>query len=229
MHTAVLRAYAICFTGWNNRGLAGVQSILNSRPTRSRLLKKLPATLQAIAAAHPGQTIELWCQDETRVGQKGRRTHGWAPTGSRPPVPIDTRYDNAYIFGAFCPQRDCAVGLILPHANTTMMQLHLNEISAELPAQVHAAMITDGAGWHRAQALRIPDNITLVAIPPATPECNPAEKSWQYLKDNFLSHRVFATYQEILDACEQAWNAMASESGRIASLTSMHYLISHET
>jgi len=199
------------------------------RLTRWPLLKKLPAKLQVIAAAHPGKTIELWCQDETRVGQKGRRTHGWAPTGSRPPVPLDTRYENAYIFGAFCPERDCAVGLILPRANTAMMQLHLDEISAALPAQVHAALITDGAGWHRSQRLRIPSNITLIDIPPYTPQCNPAEQPWQYLKDNFLSHRLFTTYQDILDACEHAWNSMLYDPGRITSLTSMHHLIHHET
>ena len=108
-----------------------------------------------------------------------------------------------------------------------MMQLHLNQISAELPPQVHAAMIADGAGWHRAQALRIPANITLIDIPPATPECNPAEKPWQYLKDNFLSHRLFATYEDILDACQQAWNAVLAEAGRIASLTSMQHLLCH--
>ena len=140
-------------------------------------------------------------------------------------MPIDTRYDNAYIFGAFCPARNCAVGLILPRADTAMMQLHLNQISAELPPQVHAAMIADGAGWHRAQALRIPDNITLIAIPPATPECNPAEKPWQYLKDNFLSHRLFSTYEDILDACQHAWNSMLAEAGRIASLTSTQHLL----
>ena len=75
------------------------------------------------------------------------------------------------------PERGCAVGLILPHANTAMMQLHLDEISTELPAQVHAAMITDGAGWHRAQALRMPANITLIAIPPATPRMQSRRKT----------------------------------------------------
>jgi hypothetical protein len=144
-------------------------------------------------------------------------------------VPIDTRYDNAYIFGAFCPARDCAVGLILPRTDTAMMQLHLNQISTALPPQVHAAMITDGAGWHRSQALRIPANITLIDIPPATPECNPAEKPWQYLKDNFLSHRLFSTYEDILDACQHAWNSVLAESGRIASLTSMQHLLCQDT
>jgi DDE superfamily endonuclease len=109
-----------------------------------------------------------------------------------------------------------------------MMQLHLNQISAELPPQVHAAMIADGAGWHRSQDLRIPANITLVDIPAATPECNPAEKPWQYLKDNFLSHRLFATYEDILDACQHAWNSMLAEAGRIASLTSMQHLLCHD-
>jgi hypothetical protein len=98
-----------------------------------------------LATARPDKTIELWCQDETRVGQKGRRAHGWAPKGTRPPAPIDTRYDNAYIFGAFCPARDCAVGLILSRTDTAMTQLHLAQISAQLPAQVHAAIIIDGA------------------------------------------------------------------------------------
>jgi len=144
-------------------------------------------------------------------------------------VPIDTRYANADICGACCPARECAVGLILPRADTAMMQLHLDEISAQLPPQVHAAMIADGAGWHRSQALRIPSNITLIAIPPATPECNPVEKPWQYLKDNFLSHRLLAAYEDILDACEHAWNSMLAESGRIASLTSMRHLLCHET
>jgi hypothetical protein len=74
-----------------------------------------------LTAAHPDQTIELWCQDETRVGQKGRRTHGWAPKGTRPPVSLDTHYDNAYVFGALCPTRECAVGLILPRADSVMM------------------------------------------------------------------------------------------------------------
>jgi hypothetical protein len=162
------------------------------------------------------------------VGQKGRRTHSWAPKGSCPPVPIDTRYAHAYIFGAFCPERDTAVGLILPRANTAMMQMHLHEISAAVPPPVHAAMIADGAGWHRSHELRIPENITLIDIPPYTPECNTAEKPWQYLKENFLSHRVCNTYEDILDACQHAWNSMLHETGRIASLTSLTHLLSHE-
>ncbi len=114
--------------------------------------------------------MELWCQDESRIGQKGSRTRSWAGTGSRPRAPVDTRYANAYIFGAFCPARDTAVGLILPHVNHEMMQLHLDEIAAQLPKNTHAAMLVDGAGWHIADNLRIPESITFIELPAYAPE-----------------------------------------------------------
>lgn len=190
-----------------------------------RLLKKLCEELKNLAQKYPEKRVELWCQDESRIGQKGRRTHGWAIKGSRPPVPIDTRYQNAYIFGAFCPERDTAVGLVLPWVNTEMMQMHLDEIAAALPENTHAALIVDGAGWHRSDALIVPEDITLIRTPASSPECNTAEKPWQFLKDNFLSHQVFTGYQDILDACHHAWNVMTAEPGRIQSLTNMHHLI----
>lgn len=105
-----------------------------------------------------------------------------------------------------------------------MMQMHLDEISAQLPAHIHAAMLVDGAGWHISDELRMPENITPIKIPPRSPELNPAEKPWQYLKDNFLSNLVLNRYEDILDACHFAWNAMATEPGRIKSLTKFPYL-----
>jgi hypothetical protein len=108
-----------------------------------------------------------------------------------------------------------------------MMQMHLDEISAQLPPHIHAAMLVDGAGWHISDDLKIPENITLIKIPPRSPELNPAEKPWQYLKDNFLSHLVLNNYEDILDACQHAWNAMAGEAGRITSLTNFPYLQCH--
>ena len=139
-------------------------------------------------------------------------------------APIDTRYKNAYIFGAFCPSRDAAVGLILPTVNTEMMQMHLDEISDQLAPNVHAAMLVDGAGWHISDDLQMPDNITPIKIPPRSPELNPAEKPWQYMKDNFLSHLVLNSYEDILDASHHAWNALVTEKGRVQSLTNFSYL-----
>ena len=131
--------------------------------------------------------------DESRIGQKGGRTRSWGIKGNRLRAPVDTRYANAYIFGAFCPERDVAVGLILPYVNSEMMQLHLDEISAQLPPNTHAAMLADGAGWHIADAFNIPKNITIIKIPPYSPELNPAEKPWQYIKIIFC-HIGFLTH-----------------------------------
>lgn len=105
-----------------------------------------------------------------------------------------------------------------------MMQLHLDEISSQLPQNVHAAMLADGAGWHIANALKVPENITIIKIPSYSPELNPAEKPWQYLKDNYLSQRIFSSYNDIVDACQIAWNKMTAEKGRIKSLTNFPYL-----
>jgi hypothetical protein len=177
------------------------------------LLKKLPSILEEIKQKHPDKKLELWCQDESRIGQKGSRTRTWGQKGIRLRSPVDTKYT--------------AVGLILPQVNTEAMQLHLDEVSSQLPEDVHAAMLADGAGWHTAAKLTIPQNITIIKIPPYSPELNPAEKPWQYVKDNSLSNRLFKSYEDILDACQTAWNNLLAEKGRIKSLTNFPYLQSN--
>lgn len=98
-----------------------------------------------------------------------------------------------------------------------MMQLHLNEISAQLPDNVHAAIIMDGAKWHDTPKLIVPENITLIKLPGYSPELNPAEKVWQFLKDNFLSHKIWDSVENIVDDACSAWNALIAEQGRIRS------------
>ncbi len=68
-------------------------------------------------------------------------------------------------------------------------------------------MILDQAGWHGAKALRVPDNISLLPLPPYSPELNPVENLWQFLKHNFLNARVFESYEAIVEACCAAWNS----------------------
>lgn len=152
----------------------------------------------------------------------------WAERGSRPSTPRDQRSSWAYLFGAICPARGVGAALVLPTANAEMMNLHLAEISATVApgrpggAQgAHAVLVVDGAGWHRiGSALRVPSNITLLLLPPYSPELNPVENVWAYLRGNKLSNRVFATYDAIVDACCDAWNWLASQSKRITSIRS---------
>lgn len=173
----------------------------------------------AIPEAARGKPVELWWQDEARVGQQGTLTRVWAARGSRPSAPRDRRYAWAYLFGAVCPARDVGAGLVMPAANRHAMNEHLAEISRMVTPGAHAVLTLDGAGWHTpGDKLRIPDNISLLCLPPYSPELNPVENIWAYLRGNQLSNRVYDTYDAIVDACCSAWNALTADTGRIASV-----------
>src|SRR4051794_7453912 len=171
-----------------------------------------------------GRTLELWWQDEARIGQQGTLTRGWGEQGSRPAAPRDQRYSWAYLFGAICPARGCGAALVLPFANADMMNLHLAEISANVAPGAHAVLIIDDAGWHQTgDKLRVPDNITLLHLPPYSPELNPVENIWAYLRSNKLSNRVFETYDAIVDACCAAWLWLAAQPECITSIASREW------
>ncbi len=100
--------------------------------------------------------LEIWFQDEARVGQQGTLTRIWAERGTRPRAPRDTRYIWSYIFGAVCPERAEAAALIMPHADTQAMSAHLAEIAKTVASGAHALLILDGAGWHGSAELEVP-------------------------------------------------------------------------
>lgn len=123
-----------------------------------------------------------------------------------------------------CPDRGTGAALVLPCANTEAMNLHLQEISTQVSPGAHAVLTVDGAGWHRiGGALKLPDNISLLVLPPYSPELNPVENIWQFLRQNFLSNRVFANYEAIIDACCEAWNKLIAIPDRIRSITERDY------
>jgi putative transposase len=174
--------------------------------------------LLGTSAATP---VEIWFQDEARVGQKGSLTYVWAPVGSRPPMVRDNRHDTAYIFGAICPARGVGAAVITPTVNTECMNLHLAEISTQVTPGAVAAIICDGAGWHQSGGeLSLPSNIVLVPLPPYAPELNSMENVWAYLRGNKLSSTVWHTYDEILEACATAWNWLMDDPDRIRSIGS---------
>ena len=155
--------------------------------------------------------------------------------GTRPRAPRDTRYQWAFarslepvafagsLFGAVCPARGTAAGLVLPFANTEAMNAHLAEIARSVAPGAHALLVLDGAGWHGSATLAVPDNISLLHLPPYAPELNPVENVWAYLRANKLAITVFDTYEEILDACCTAWNFFADDPKAIASITSREW------
>ena len=155
-----------------------------------------------------------------RVGQKTHRTRVWGRTGTRPRQIADLRTGCAYLFGAICPERGTGAALTSRRADTWAMQLHLDEISANVAPGAHAVVLLDRAGWHTTKRLRRPHNITLMPLPPRSPELNPQENVWQFLRQRFLSNRVFDNYNAIVEAACDAWNRLIDDPQRITSIGS---------
>ena len=96
-----------------------------------------------------------------------------------------------------------------------------NQVAAPAFARAgfaHAVVILDRAGWHRSQGLVVPGNITLLELPPYSPELNPVERIWHYLRSHWLANSVFISLADVMDACEMAWNRFATNHGLIRSL-----------
>lgn len=182
--------------------------------------------------------IQLWCEDEARVGQKGRICHHWYERGVRPPGTADQRYDSLYLFAACRPGTDEAFALALPRATTEAMVVFLAAFAQQLAPGVHAVLLLDQAGWHLTPKLMVPDTITLLPLPACSPELgahrdqesrwglmNPVERVWLYLRERFLSHRLHRDHAAVLDATCTAWIRLVQETGRLASLTGYPYLM----
>jgi transposase len=163
--------------------------------------------------------IEIWFQDEARVGQQGGHAYMWAPVGKRPLMVRDNRHDSAYIFGAICPSRGVGAAMITPVVNTGMMNLHLEEISTQVPSGAYAIVLCGRAGWHQQGGdLRPPANVRLLPVPLDSPELNPMENVWDYLRQNKLCSTVWDSYDEIVEACKTAWDWLIASPDRIRSI-----------
>jgi len=115
--------------------------------------------------------------------------------------------------------RGIGAAVVLPHVNVEAMTIHLAEISHHMTAGAHAVLVLDQAGWHTSPKLRVPENISLLSLPLYAPELNSVENVWAYLRANFLSHRVWNSYDAIVGACCAAWNKLMSTPERLASIT----------
>src|SRR5689334_16019102 len=128
---------------------------------------------ELVAGALPeharGKPVEVWFQDEARVGRQGTLTRVWARRGTRPRAPRDRRCARAYLLGAVCPERAVGAALVLPYADAAATGLHLAEIARPVTPGAHAVVVLDGAGWHAAADLAVPENLTLLPLPPTRP------------------------------------------------------------
>ncbi len=131
----------------------------------------------------------------------------------------DNRHASAYLFGAICPDRAVGAAIIMPGVNAEAMSEHLAEISTQVTPGAQAVLICDGAGWHQTGGrLRVPDNITLLPLPPYSPELNPMENVWHDLRENTLCALVWDSYDAIVEACTTAWHFLINDPERIRSI-----------
>jgi len=152
------------------------------------------------------------------VGQKNGITRRWARRGSRPSAPQDQRYASTYIFGAVCPQEGKGAALVLPLCNTAGMNLHLREISDMVSPGRHAVLLLDQAGWHLSGEVTVAQQHDPLPLPAKCPELNVMEKVWQFMRDNWLSNRVFRDHDDIVGLCCFYWNRLIEMPWRIMSI-----------
>lgn len=167
---------------------------------------------------HPDRDVRLCFQDEARFGLKPSYRRLWAPKGVRPTAPSRTRYEWTYLYGVVHPQTGQTFFLILPGANTEMMALFLREYSVSLPEDVIVVLVLDGAAWHTTNKLEVPPNIRLVALPPYSPELNPAERLWHFEREA-TSNKEFKNLDALEDTLCDRCNELSADPEKISSAT----------
>ena len=180
---------------------------------------------EALPGGVSPESAGVWFQDEARIGQKGMLSRVWARKGTRPRIPRDHRYGYCYLFSAACPSTGQAVGHVCERANTDEMNRHLKDVGAAVPEGGHAIIVLDGAGWHRSKALEVPGNVSLLRLPPYSPEPDPMETVFSLLKHKHFANRVFQTAEHVRDAVAEVWSNFAEQANAVKKITDRDWAV----
>jgi transposase len=134
------------------------------------------------------------------------------------------RFEYAYLFGAVCPATGDTEALIAPIMNMDVMEKHLSLIAKKVPKGRHALIVVDGAAWHQVHLTEKFNNLSIIKLPPYSPELNPIEQVWQWLRQNELANRCFSGYEDIVNECSRAWNIFVSDASRVIKLCSRDWI-----
>ncbi len=174
----------------------------------------------AVATRSPedSRPVLKMAQDEGRFGRVSVPRRAWAPPGVRPRVPQQLVREYTYVYAAVAPEVGKMTSLILPSANTAMMNLFLEHVSQTF-ADYFLVMQTDQAGWHRAKDLVVPDNIRLIFQPAYSPELNPVEHVWEELREKHLSNLALPSLDDVIDKVCGGLNQLEADSEHLRSMT----------
>lgn len=174
--------------------------------------------------AHPAEEVELWTQDEARLGLKPVVRRVWSPKGERPVAHARPAYEWLWLFAAVRPRSGRVFWLVLPYLSTPMMQRFLDAFADEhAPAGKRIVMVLDGASAHRARSLRVPERLTLVSLPAYTPELNPTERLWPVVKEG-VANRSFDTLDEMEATVCARCQKISAAPEQVTALTNYHWL-----
>jgi hypothetical protein len=199
-----------------------------SRPIKKsrRLLKKLPEIIaEKLDSRDPedNRPVLLLAQDEGRFGRISDVRRAWSPVGLRPQAPRQIIRTYLYVFTAVCPALGKMTSLILPWANTEMMDIFLRQVAEDF-SDYFILMLVDQAGWHTSQKLAVPENMRLIKLPPRSPELNPAEHIWEELREKKFANKAFRNLDEVEDNLCQGLNDLARDPEKLRSMTNFPYL-----
>lgn len=180
--------------------------------------------MEAVAAGHPQHPLRLLFEDEARFGRMSDPVRCWAPAGCRPEVPTHRVREYTHVFGSVCPHDGEFISLILPHADTDAMSLYLAAVSRRHPNE-HILMFLDRAGWHQAQALVVPPNLTLDWLPPYRPQCNPQELVWREVRRKPFGNHDYDSMNAVENALVRRLQQLESAPAQIQSLTGFDWIV----
>lgn len=156
-------------------------------------------------------------QDEGRFGRINTPKRAWAPPGMRPKVPRQVVRESSYVYAAVAPEQGLMTSLILPLANTAMMNIFLAQVAVDF-ADYFIVMQVDQAGWHRAKDLHVPENIRLIFQPAYSPEVNPVEHLWEELREKYLHNRIFPSLEDLIEVLCDGLNYLTADQARLRSM-----------
>lgn len=190
-----------------------------------KLLKKFPIEkILKIPGYLPEDRVDIWLQDEARFGQQNTTTKLWAEKGTRPAAIQQQQFQYAYLFGAVCVTNGNSEAMVMPYANKEIMKKHLEQISNATAPDRYALVIVDGASWHSNDLETEFKNLSILKLPPYSPELNPIEQVWSWLRQHHLANRCFAGYEAIVDAICDAWNDFISEPSRVMNMCTRDWM-----
>jgi hypothetical protein len=194
------------------------------------LLKKLPEEVDKLQQAYPEARIELWSQDEHRIGLKPILRRIWARKGSHVRAVVRPRYQWMYLYGFVQPQSGATSWLLMPTVTTTAFSLALSAFAQEqgVGSNKHILLVMDQAGWHKSRDLRLPEGLHLLFLPSHSPELQPAERLWP-LTNEPLANRVFRSLDELEDVQAERCRWLQAHPDITRGQTSFHWWPSLDT